>query len=123
MSIEISDTPEDRDLTDQERDLAFYMLQHGNEGAADFLAQLDRARVTSKCGCGCAGVNFEVTGLPRPSGGMRLLGDFIFKRGGETYGAFIFERGGVLGGVEVYGLSGNAPDFLPDPSELERFDG
>lgn len=94
------------------------MLEQGGAGALPFLAQLDAAHVVSRCGCGCASINFEVAGMPVPSGGMRILADFVYDGPEGTTGAFVFEQGGVLGGVEVYGLEGGAPAVLPAPLEL-----
>jgi hypothetical protein len=49
---------------------------------------------------------------------MRLLGDYWFEHDGEVSGAFIYECGGALAGIEVYGLSGDSPAFLPTPDAL-----
>ena len=115
--------PDERDLTREERALAHWMLTHGAPEARTFLNQLDRARVVTRCPCGCASVDFEVTGEPMPSGGLRILGDFLFGDEAELAGAFIFERAGVLAGIEVYGLAADAPRQLPQPGWLRPFDG
>jgi hypothetical protein len=98
------------------------MLEHGTPAAADFLPQLERAEVVSRCPCGCASVDSEVAGLPKPSGGLRILGDYVFGAEAEVAGAFIFERAGVLAGLEVYGMAGDAPRTLPSPESLRAFD-
>ena len=54
--------PEDRPLTAEERRLAQWMLEHAGPEAQAFLPQLDRARVVSRCGCGCATLELEVEG-------------------------------------------------------------
>jgi hypothetical protein len=98
------------------------MLEHGNPGAAAFLSQLERAEVVSMCPCGCASIDFEVAGMPKPSGGLRTLGDYVFGGEEDLAGAFIFERAGVLAGIEVYGLvRDEAPRALPEPSLLRPF--
>jgi hypothetical protein len=76
------------------------MLEHGESGGREFLSQLDRARVVSRCPCGCASVDFEVEGLSPPTGGLRILGDFVFGGDSDLAGAFVFERNGVLAGLE-----------------------
>ena len=64
--------------------------EHGNHPhAASFLPQFDRARVVSRCPCGCATIDLQVEGFPPPTGGMQLLGDFYFEADGEVSGAFI----------------------------------
>jgi hypothetical protein len=113
--------PDRRPLTRSERQLAQWMLEHGKPQALEFLPQLERAEVVSRCPCGCASIDFEVTGLAKPSGGLQILGDYVFGDGTDVAGAFIFERAGVLAGIEVYGMAGDAPRTLPDPAELRPF--
>ena len=97
------------------------MLAHGGADAPEFLPQLAAARVISRCGCGCPSIDFAVEGLPRPSGPLRILGDYVI---GEppAAGIMIFEQSGVLGGIEVYTLAGDMPDALPAPAELLPFE-
>jgi hypothetical protein len=98
------------------------MLEHGATSASAFLAQLDRATVVARCPCGCASIDLEVADMPSPSGGLRILGDYLFGTDADLAGAFIFERAGVLAGIEVYGLAGDAPRVLPEPGSLRPFD-
>jgi hypothetical protein len=94
------------------------MLEHGNAEAAAYLEQLSMARVVSGCDCGCASINFEIDGRPKPVGGLRILGDYLFGDDPSLCGAFVFEIDGVLAGLEVYGLAVPAPSILPTPEEL-----
>lgn len=113
---------EDRPLTNEERELARWMLEFGGPDASAFLTELQHARVVSRCPCGCASIDFEVEGLPRPSGGLRILGDFVWGDENDLYGVFIFECSGVLAGIEVYGLAGdNTPRTLPAPHAIRPF--
>lgn len=108
-----------RPLTEQERELARYMLVHGTGEAAAFLAQLENAEVTPwRCQCGCASINFQIKGHPEADPGVHVLGDFECGPEDAPAGAFIFESGGLLAGIEVYGLAGEAPRSLPSPTEL-----
>ncbi|MFL5496564.1 MAG: hypothetical protein ACJ8DC_19430 [Gemmatimonadales bacterium] len=66
-------------------------------------------------------MDFEVAGFPPPTGGVHVLGDFLFGGEVDPAGAFVFERAGVLAGVEVYGLAGKAPSTLPHPDSLRPF--
>ncbi len=112
--------PEDRPLTAEERWLARWMLEHGTPDARRFLPHLERARVVSRCPCGCATIELQVDGFPLPAeGGIRSLGDFSFEDGDEVSAVFIYQRGGVLAGIEVYALSGDVPRVLPTPEVLQ----
>jgi hypothetical protein len=108
-----------RKIMPVEEQLIRWMLDHGKPQARAFLRQLEEAQVTPfRCPCGCASINLLVEGLPKPSGGMHILADFIFGTDEELSGIFVFEQGGVLAGLEVYGLAGNAPKTLPSPHSL-----
>src|SRR6202008_916911 len=69
--------PEDRPLTATEVSLVRWLLQHGIPQAANYIPQLDRARVASRCYCGCASVDFAIDGaVPSASEPMGVLADF-----------------------------------------------
>jgi hypothetical protein len=112
-----------RSLTDTERHLAQWMLEHGTRAAKQYLAQLDLAEVTPwKCPCGCASINFQMKGHTEPPPGVHILGDFLVGEGDHQSGIFIFSSGGLLRGIEVYGLAGGAPHVLPPPEQLRAFE-
>lgn len=113
-----SPIPDVRQLTDAERDLARWMLEHGEPRARDYLGQLARAYVVARCPCGCASIDLAVEGIPAVPGGMDVLGDYFFGDDETLSGAFIFAQGGVLAGLEVYGLAGDSPAVLPAPEML-----
>ncbi len=110
-----------RQLTSHERRLVRWMLEHGGPQAAAFLPQLDEAEVTPmKCPCGCATIYFQIRGYPiAPPGAIRVLADFVFGDADSLSGIFVFESGGILKGLEVYGMAGDAPKFLPQPEEID----
>ena len=112
----------DRLLTSDEKQLIRWMLEHGNPEAQAFLSQLEKAKATSwRCLCGCASIDLSIDGLPKPSGGLHILADFIFGTDADLSGVFVFEKSGVLAGLEVYGLAGEAPKILPLPEALRPF--
>lgn len=111
-----------RPLTETEMHLVRWMLEHGKPEAMDFLKQLERAEVTPwRCPCGCASIDFSVSGYPKPSGGMNVIADFLLGADKDLSGIFVYVQGGVLSGLEVYGLAGDAPKSLPEPEELRPF--
>lgn len=122
MSGEIKPISEERPLTGAEYELAQWLLEYGEPEAKAFLPQLKQARVVARCPCGCASIDFEVAGHPRPTGGLRILADFLYGSESDLSGVFIFERNGVLAGIEVYGLPGDAPKTLPEHASLRPFE-
>lgn len=111
-----SEPEEPRALTEQERELIGWMLRESN--AERFIEQLEGARVVSGCDCGCASIHLAIEGYPSPTGGLRIIGDYLFGEGDSLQGAFVFEQGGVLSGLEVCGYGTDAPAQLPQPSAL-----
>jgi len=108
-----------RALSDDERQLVRWMLEHGGPEAAAFLPQLDHAEVTPwKCPCGCASINFQIRGRPEAPPGVHVLADFNFGQDESPFGIFVYESGGILSGLEVVGYAGDAPRALPHPDEL-----
>jgi hypothetical protein len=111
-----------RPLTDAEKHLIRWMLEHGTQEAKAFLSQLDQAQVTPwRCPCGCASINLSIQDNPAPSGGLHPLADFIFGSDMNLSGIFVYEKSGVLAGLEVYGMAGDAPESLPTPDSLRAF--
>jgi hypothetical protein len=118
--------PDDRPLTHAEEALVRWLLQHGRSPAADYLEQLDHARVVSRCYCGCASIDFSVDGVvPRAGKGIRILAEYEWRAvGGEMFGVFVFEREGLLAGLEVWSQDGLADaTTLPDPQQLIELHG
>ena len=111
-----------RELTDQERRLVRWMLEHGSPEAAAFLPQLELAEVTPwRCPCGCASIDFQVRGKPPAPPGVNPIADFVFGENDNVSGIFIYEKEGILSGLEVYGFACEAPRSLPDPDALRPF--
>lgn len=108
-----------RPLSEDEARLLRWMLQNGKPEAIAFVSQLDHVRVLPwRCPCGCASRNFCLQGQPQPTGGMHLIADFVFGTDECLNGVFVYEQTGMLAGIEVYGLTGDAPKSLPVPEEL-----
>jgi len=111
-----------RELTDPERRLVRWMLEHGSPEAVEFLPQLEVAEVTPwRCPCGCASINFQIRGKPAAPPGVHTLADFLFGEEETLSGIFVYEKDGILSGLEVYGFAGEAPKSLPEPEQLRPF--
>lgn len=130
VQIELSEfvpvpTHQDRPLTAEERSLVQWLLEHGNPDAAALLPQLAEAWVVSRCGCGCASINFAIGGMAPPSSqGMHILSDYVWQTAeGATCGVFVFSVGGQLAGMEVVSLDGlSTGSSLPSIDQLLPFD-
>lgn len=106
-----------RPLTDEERNLAKWMIEHGDVAPEKYLHQLENAIVVGECDCGCASIDFQIGDKkPDTSAGMVLVSDWFY--GPEDhFGAFIFTCDDVLAGLEVYSFT-EEPARLPKPEEL-----
>lgn len=111
-----------RPLSTIERQVALWMLIHGNSDAEQFIPQLEQAEATPwRCPCGCASFNLQIRGKPPAPPGVHILGDFVFGDEKAPSGIFIFESGGILSGIEVYGMAGETPKSLPNIEDLRPF--
>jgi hypothetical protein len=114
--------PEDRLLSAHETALVRWMLEQSTAAAAKFLPQLAEARVVGRCYCGCASVDFAVSGVvPPPGNGIGILADFEYRTDeGHLCGVFVFERAGLLAGLEVWSVDGlSTPTTLPAVEQLQ----
>jgi hypothetical protein len=110
-----------RSLTNVERDLARWLLEHGAPGSQRYLAQLDAALATAwRCPCGCASFNLQVDAEPVDPAGAFIVADFLFDAG--RAGVFVFQKDGLLAGIEVCGHGIDAPATLPGPGSLRPWD-
>jgi hypothetical protein len=115
---------EERPLTVEEAALVRWLLEHANCGVdtTTHLAQVERARVTARCGCGCPSIDFAIDGQELPANtGLRVLADYFWTRAdGAVYGVIVFAKGHLLAGLEVWSCDGtNTPDCLPSTSALK----
>jgi hypothetical protein len=111
-----------RPLTTAEDALIRWMLEHAGPEAKAFLEQLEQAQVTPwRCECGCASLGLSINGYPPPTGPLYPLADFVFGADENLSGIFVYKKSGVLGGLEIYGLAGDAPKTLPLPELLRPF--
>ena len=90
--------PEERDLRSDERSLVIWLVEHGVPAARDYLPQAIAVRLTSRCGCGCASLNFGIVGKGWPSGGgMTVLSEHEWRdEAGHLFGIFLFAKENTL---------------------------
>jgi hypothetical protein len=110
----------DRPLSDQERSTVRWLLEHGDGDNSEFLSQLDQARVVRLCACGCASVDFSISGKRPAQPAMLVLSDYQWRtKDGHLCGAFVFEQDGLLAGLHLYSIDGlTTPGAMPPRGDL-----
>jgi hypothetical protein len=115
---------EDRPLSADERAIAKRLLcELAPREATAFLAQLDHARVTGSCLCGCPTIDLIVPPEHRvidpPQD--RPLADAFGRVDGNLVGVMLFQNDGLLSCLEVYKLedSSDDPFGLPGVETIE----
>ena len=110
-----------RALTEKERSITRWLVEHANIGEEErrkYLTQLDAATVVGGCACGCASIDFAIGGVASQSAPLDAFGDFIAKD--RSVGVFVFAKDSNLAGVEIYSLGGDETPFeFPRPEQLE----
>src|SRR4030095_4522465 len=116
--------PEDRPLSAKEGELVRWALQHGLPGSEKYLPQIEKLRVTSRCGCGCASVDFSFDGIPPDyTTGLEGLSDHLWGTGVPYLcGIFVCARNEKLAGLEVWSVDGQVtPTELPNTEDLSDY--
>ena len=68
--------PLNRALTQYERDLIRWLIEHSFvKDASQLLPQIDRLRVVAKCHCGCPTIDFALDGEPVVGKGEQCISD------------------------------------------------
>jgi hypothetical protein len=120
MTKQLVTVPEDRALSGHESRLLTWLLEHGKPSARAHLGEVERVRVVSQCGCGCASIDF----VDATRASMEILSEHKWQdANGHLFGVFAFARKGRLAGLEVWSIDGEAtPTVLPATSSLEPFE-
>ena len=103
--------PLERPLTQNERDLIRWMVEHADPRAAHLLSQIDRLSVAAKCTCGCPTIDLALDGEVVPGKGERVVSDWPAKVDGELVDVMLFETNGKINSLEVYSCSGLERSF------------
>ncbi|QBB72067.1 hypothetical protein ELE36_17785 [Pseudolysobacter antarcticus] len=121
--IQVSESLKAELMTGAEFVLVQWLLMNGDADAAAYLPQLELAKVSSCCACGCASINFSICGERSENAGMKILSDFRWQDDrGNLFGAFVFACDSLLAGLEVWSIDGEAaPTILPSISLLVPF--
>jgi hypothetical protein len=98
-----------RSLTEHERDLILWLLDHPEEDQHDISklkSQIDALTVVQKCTCGCPTVYFALEGVPVPRKGEHLISDYLATVEGDEVGVMLFQNNRRLSSLEVYSAAG-----------------
>jgi hypothetical protein len=107
-----------RPLTEYEHELIEALLGAVRSGVGRYLGQLERARVTSDCRCGCPSIDIAFSGAAvggRPS--PLVLAD-AESPGGVPVGVILWVCDGELSGLEVHPWDGSMQVRMPRPETL-----
>jgi hypothetical protein len=97
-----------RPLTEQEQEPITWLIDDGEcEDRHSLRAQIMRLTVRD-CTCGCLAVYFALNGTSIPSGGERLVSDYMATVNSMEVGVMLFETAGHLSSLEVYSCRGPA---------------
>lgn len=89
------------------------------------LHEMHNLEVASICKCGCASIDFSLSGKPISSKeGIAVIADYLYKtKSNNQMGCFLFMADGHLAGIEVWSIDGvEIPSDLPAPGELYAYE-
>jgi hypothetical protein len=93
--------PCDRPLTDHERQLVAWRIDHGESGDRQKLhGQIPEIWLRERCTCGCPTVYFALNGKPVPRKGVLLISDHLATVAGMEVGIMLFQTDGHLSSLE-----------------------
>lgn len=114
-----------RPLTEDERKLLIWILEHGSERARNYLPQLEGIGAQPSCDCGCTSIKLFPSGkaIPAEVGTDRILCDLVgLTRGGDSILLILFQDDGRLSELEIapfQDFESNDPDRnFPDMAGL-----
>jgi hypothetical protein len=111
---------EQRPLSDQEHQLVRWLIN--SAGQENYLPQVPRLRIVTRCTCGCPSVDFALDGrLSKRHGPADIIADAEgLTAEGALVGVILRAREGEVSELGVYSMDGAASTFnLPSPSMLK----
>jgi hypothetical protein len=114
--------PLNRPLSQQERDLVRWLIEHSHVDWSRLLPQVDRLSVVWRCNCGCPTIDFALDGVPVGSKGEKLVSDWLAEVEGMPVGAMLWQTNDRISTLEVYSLPGTEKPFgLPDIESMKGY--
>lgn len=104
--------PLNRALTQHERDLIRWLIEHSFvKDASRLLSQIDRLSVVAKCNCGCPTVDFALDGEPVPLKGAGFISDWLADVDGMPVYVQLWMSNERVCSLEVGSLPGSDKPF------------
>jgi hypothetical protein len=100
-----------RPLTQHERDLVRWMIDHSHKDASLLLPQIDRLSVVAKCNCGCPTIDFALDGESVAKEGEQLVSDWIADVDGMPVYVQLWRSNDRISTLEVGSLPGTDKPF------------
>jgi hypothetical protein len=107
-----------RPLSAAEQELIEALIGAVRSGVGRYLAQLERARVTGTCRCGCPSIDLEVSDASRRGRPLALVMADAESAGGVPVGVILWACNGELSSLEVHAWDGSMQVRLPEPETL-----
>jgi len=115
--------PLNRALTQKERDLVRWLVDHSFvDSATQLLPQIERLSVISKCTCGCPTVDFALDGEPVSPRGERLISDWLADVNGMPVYVQLWVSNDRISSLEIGSLPGSDQPFgLPAIESIKGY--
>lgn len=104
--------PLNRELTQHERDLIRWLIEHSFvKDANRLLPQVDKLSVVSKCNCGCPTIDFALDGEPVSPKGEQCISDWDAEVDGMPVYVQLWRSNDRISTLEVGSLPGTDHPF------------
>jgi hypothetical protein len=104
--------PLNRALTQQEKDLIRWLIEHSFvKDASRLLPQIERLSVVTKCNCGCPTIDFALDGQPVAHKGEGFISDWIAEVDGMPVYVQLWISNDRISSLEVGSLPGTDQPF------------
>ena len=106
---------EHRDLSLKEVNLIKWLLSKTNH--SEFIEQIEKTKVISKCGCGCRTIDLQVEGYEAKSGILNLSAQGVSPEG-VPVDVILHVRRGLISELEIYSMDETKDFGLPEINQL-----
>jgi hypothetical protein len=116
--------PDVRSLTDKERELIHFLLDHGSRAAASYANQLPKVSVVGRCDCGCPTIELAVDGrAASPRSPSAILAEAAGRSPeGVSVLVILHAREGKIAELEIAPLGDEGEFSIPRIKDLDVYD-